>query len=78
VEVRIEVEGTTIAEVLAAWDTPPALAKQGLSPVFDAGGTIARIIIHAKDGIRIINPPLQGPALPGVGIPDDNEHEMKR
>lgn len=68
VEVHVEMDGCTLAQVRAGWQTP--LHPRGSGTVMDSAGTIARIVIRASDGTWTITPPLEGPALPGVLTPD--------
>ena len=69
VEVHIRMRGSTIADIRAAWDAPPPQAAQAAGgPVFDPAGTVAKIVIEGLDGIWTLEPPLTGPAPPGVRI----------
>ena len=70
VEVQIEMSGSTVAEIQAAWNAPSLRPGQTAPrPVMDAANTIAKIVIQASDGIWVIEPPLTGPGLPGIVIP---------
>lgn len=75
VEVHIHMYDSTMIQVRAAWNGTPA-APRGTGPVFDNSGTIGRIIIHASDGVWVLEPPLPGPALPGVMVEDRDQSQQ--
>ncbi|CAG9259673.1 hypothetical protein PUN4_340053 [Paraburkholderia unamae] len=66
VEVRIDMPGSRVADIQAAWDGPPPRATDPIpGPAFQ-GDTIARIIVRGSDGEWTLSPPLAGPARTGV------------
>jgi hypothetical protein len=68
VEVQIEVTDHTVAEVKAAWETPPGKVHHDpLKPYFDSAGTVERIVIKAKDGVW--EPLADIKPKPGLAIP---------
>lgn len=72
VEVHITMEGATMAQVRAAWNSPPP----GMRPSFEVfdGNVVAQIVIRCTDGVVRYLP---GPTLTTgrVGGPTDDEEE---
>ncbi len=67
VEVDVSMPGKTVAEVKAAWDTPPTRpGDHPLSAVYE-GNVIARIIVRCADGIWIVP---KGGKVPSLPLPD--------
>jgi hypothetical protein len=79
VEVRIDMPGSKIADIKAAWDAPPPLPTDPLpGPAFE-GSVIARITVHGADGEWTLTPPLAGPARTGVSpVPPQPEPREKQ
>jgi hypothetical protein len=79
VEVRIDMPGSTIAQIKAAWDGPPPRATDPIpGPAFE-GSVVARIIIHGSDGEWTLTPPLAGPARTGVSpIPPQPDPDKQK
>jgi hypothetical protein len=78
VEVHIDMRGSTIPEIQAAWGRPSLRPGQTAPrPVFDEGNTIGRIIIQGTDGTWILDPPLGGTALPGIVVPNSDERSVE-
>jgi hypothetical protein len=79
VEVHIDMPGSKIADIKAAWDAPPPVSTDPLpGPAFE-GSVIARIIVHAADGKWALTPSLTGPARTGVTpIPPRPEQKEKK
>lgn len=73
-EVHIKVQGSTVAEIQAARNAPPAHAR-GLGAEFDTRGTVARIVFEGSDGVWVLDLPLSGPALPGARIETGQSEE---
>lgn len=65
VEVFIDMPGSTVAEIKAAWDAPPPVATDPLPGPAFKGDIVRRIRIWAKDGEWTLTPPL-APARTGV------------
>ncbi len=82
VEVRVDVPGSTIAEIKAAWDGPPPRPTDPTPDSAFNGEVISRVIIRAADGEWTLTPPLKGPPRTGVSPaparPDSPEKRDKK
>ncbi len=79
VEVHIDMPGSTPAQVRAAWDAPaPQAGQQANRTIWDASRTIARYVIHCRDGAVVTMEPPLGPALPGLAIPGTGSGDSQR
>ncbi|MDT7797384.1 MAG: hypothetical protein QOI78_817 [Actinomycetota bacterium] len=66
VEVHIDLPGSKIAEIQAAWDGPPPRASDPIpGPAFEES-VVAKIVVHGADGAWTLQPPLTGRPLTGV------------
>ncbi|MBN2486375.1 MAG: DUF4157 domain-containing protein [Bacteroidales bacterium] len=79
VEVHIEMEGCTTSAIRAAWEAPPLRPGQTAPrPVFDSGGTVAKIVVQGTDSTWVIEPPLTGRALPGIPVTSGQEENERQ
>lgn len=77
VEVHIDMPGSTLAQVKAAWDAPPLVKTDPIPGPAFAGSVIAKIIVRASDGLWVQAPPL-GPARTGVSPAPAQPDQDKR
>ncbi|MGH3901552.1 MAG: DUF4157 domain-containing protein [Pseudonocardiaceae bacterium] len=80
VEVHINMPGSKVADIKAAWDSKPPLPTDPLpGPAFE-GSVVAKIVIQAAEGQTwTLTPPLTGPPRTGVTpVPPRPEREDKK
>jgi hypothetical protein len=66
VEVHVDMPGSTVQQVKAAWDAAPLVSTDPLpGPAFE-GSVVAKVVVRCSDGVWGQTPPLAGPARTGV------------
>jgi hypothetical protein len=82
VEVHLSIPDSTVAECKAGWEGKPAQPqgeKIGWETGFSPKNTLplAKIVIHAKDGVWEVPAPPTSPNLPGVPLPSSTDDKKK-
>ena len=83
VEVHLRIKGSSIAEIKAAWEGPPAhprgaeIGWETRLSMARSKLTLARLVIAGNDGVWVVDAPPAAPNLPGAPVPSGKVDDKK-